>query len=149
MVDLNPSDRLLCEGDQVNLGGRARPWCREILTPDQLELKFLTQTFHIKVESLRRLRSGGSGSNRHLEVVHEDQKAPDSIKVYPHYPERWFQAFETLGIPTEDEVDLRHAKQWPLRTSSWASNAEGCFWSTVFGAGALAGLISAICKFLD
>ena len=149
MPDLHASARLLCEGDQVNLGGSGWPWCREILTPKQLELKFLTQTFHIEVASLRQLRSGGSGADRHLEVVHVDQKAPDTVKVYPHYPERWFKAFETLGIPTEDEVDLRNAKQWSLRTSSWDSNAEGCFWMAVFGAGALAGLISTICNFLD
>lgn len=125
---------LLCEGDQVNTGGWGWPWCRERICSEFLELSFLTRTIKLPIAKIQLLRSEGRGADRTLQIVHGDDVAPDTIKVYPHYPARWFDVFESLGIPTEDEADLRSSSQSTLRSSSWVSFIEGSFWFAVLAA---------------
>lgn len=140
---------LICEGDQANLGGWGWPWCRQKLFPDHLELKFLTKSFKLQVKDIRRLESVGTGVARELHIHHVDPRIGDTnlggvVKIYPHHPARWYDAFEQLGIPTHDEADLRSSSQLSLRSSSWVSNIEGLFWFAVFAFAAIAAGISAL-----
>lgn len=140
------SEYLLCEGDQVNFGGtgwRAGwPSCREMVYTDRIELALLTRTIELPMSSVRLLRSEGRGADRCLQILHVDPSAPKTIRLYPHHPEQWYSVFESLGIPTEDETQLRESKQLSLRSSRWVTCVEGGFWLLLFGGALAAGAIS-------
>lgn len=111
--------------------GRVWPSCRHSLYPDRLEMKFLTKTFELPVKKICQLRSGGKGGSRHLEIVHDDPNVPETLHILPLFPGEWYAAFESLDIPTEDQVGLRESKQYHLRSNEWMANAEGLFWMFV------------------
>ena len=121
-------DSLLLVNDRTNIGGRLWSPCMQTLYPDRLELKFLMQKFTLPIERIGLLRSGGKGVGRHLEIVHDDDLVPETLHLIPLFPAKWYEAFEILGIPTEDQADLRPSKQYYHRSSVWVSNAEGLFW---------------------
>ena len=119
---------MLLVNDRTNIGGRLWSPCMQTVYPDRLELKFLMQKFTLPIERIGLLRSGGKGVGRHLEIVHDDDLVPETLHLIPLFPAKWYEAFEILGIPTEDQADLRPSKQYYHRSSVWVSNAEGLFW---------------------
>jgi hypothetical protein len=110
-----------------------------MVCPEHLELKFLTRTFEIRMADIKLLRSEGRGASRTLRIVHTDEAAPETIKVLPHHPAKWFDVFESLGIPTEDDAGLRSSGQLSLRSLQWLSYIEGFFWFAVVAASLMLG----------
>lgn len=128
-VDMASSAPLLTVDDRTNVGGRLWWPCRQAVHSDRLELKFLTVTWTIPTTKIRLLRSGGKGSGRHLEIIHDDELVSPTIQLIPLYPARWYGVFESLGIATEDETDLRDSSQLSHRCSVWITTAESMFWT--------------------
>jgi hypothetical protein len=120
-----------------------------MICPEYLELRFLARTIKLSIANIRLLRSEGRGADRSLQIVHNDETAPETIKVFPHHPNRWFEVFESLGIPTEDDINLRSSSQLSLRLSSWVSYIEGFFWFAIVAASFVLGGISWLLDFLE
>jgi len=139
---------LLCESDQVNFGktGWFERWptCREMVYSDRIELALLARSIELPLSHVRLLKSEGRGADRCLRIVHTDPSAPETIRLYPHHPERWYSVFESLGIPTEDEARFRESQQLALRSSRWISSLEGGFWLLLIGGSLVAGAISGV-----
>jgi hypothetical protein len=138
----DPPAPLLVVREQTNTGGRLWTPCRHHVTADRVEMTFLTQKLTLPIESITLLRSGGRGLDRYLEIIHNDSLTPDTIKVLPLFPAKWFDVFESLGIPTLDEASLRESKQLHYRSSEWVSTIEGLIWMAVVLAAFAAGAIS-------
>ncbi len=128
--------------------GRVWPSCRITLYLNRLELKFLTQTFVLPTERIQALQSAGKGMHLHVLVVHDDQGVPATVKVIPHLPARWYDAFEAAGIATEDESEFRSAKQYLIRSENWLLFSEGMFWFVVLILAPLAIVAVQYCKSL-
>ena len=126
--------------------GRVWPSCRVRLYRDRLELAFLTHTFNLQVERIVRLRSAGKGPRRHLLIEHSDPNVPDIVKTIPHYPGKWYDAFEAVGVATEDQTEFRSANQFLFRSEAWVMNLEAGFWFCVL---IVAPVVIGVVKFIS
>ena len=117
-------------------------WCQFKLFAEYIELNFLTRNYRLALAHVERLSSAGKGHRRYLALQHHDPQLPATLHITPLHPARWYEAFEQLGLPTEDPVQLRESSQSFLRTTDTVSAIEGLFWMAVFGAAIVAGAIS-------
>ena len=136
------SDPLLETCDKTSTGGSVSTWCQFRILADSIELKFLTRKYRLPLAHVDGLASGGKGAWRYLTLRHHDPQVPATICITPFHPARWYDAFEKLGLPTEDEADFRDASQLVHRTADWSTTIEGLFWMGVFFASIAAAVIS-------